>query len=202
MLRTFPISIYTQSIVHAELCLHKIKREKKVKKKKKVMPKLLKWHHTVSQLDPWCHRSSGGQADRATEGEYLYASPGPITAPSNRLFTTVGGGMSTQILVYMQILWTAREDDGGGIKMKHFTEIKNKKRHIILYKKFCTRPSLRCHHLYKFCKEREKGKFKRGHRKPKLNSKSSASQNKDGDYLNYNSYLHNWPDHLHQCLLL
>ncbi len=84
-----------------------------------------------------------------------------------------------------------------GLKLKWniVTEIK-KKRQIFLYKKFCTRPSLRCHHLYKFCEERK--------RAIKHHCNNKKGQLKIGTkYFKWTkTHLHNWPDHLHQCLLL
>lgn len=110
MLRTFPISIYTQSIVHAELCLHIKSKDRKKKEKEKSHAKIVeKTPHCqaagplMSPFVRWAGRQSNRRGKGPVRSQYLclYASPGPITAPSNRLFTTVrswGGGMSTQIL--------------------------------------------------------------------------------------------------------
>ncbi len=163
MLRTFPISIYTQSLVHAELPLHIKSKEKKKKNHAKNC-----WNDATLWVS-WTLNVTACQVGRQTEqkrkkgpvrSQYLclYVSPGPITAPSNRLFTmTRSWGKAWALKSYSIHAAPLDSRRGWGeIKMKHFTEIKNKKRQIILYKKFCTRPSLRCHHLYKFCEEREK----------------------------------------------
>lgn len=57
--------------------------------------------------------------------------------------------------LYMQFLWTAGED-GKNLNETFYRNYKEKANS--LYKKFCTRPSLCCHHLYKFYRERERKK--------------------------------------------
>jgi len=77
MLRTFPISIYTQSIVHAELCLHKIKREKKSKEKKKS-------HAKIVEMTPHCQ------------------SAGPLMSP----FVRWAGRQSNRRGIPIRITWS------------------------------------------------------------------------------------------------